>query len=75
MTVKAYPTKTCVIYSKQCPACGQFNLPDTLECWNCHYQFPRSKEKRESFSTVEKVLIGLTVLMVGIVAVLRVLVS
>jgi hypothetical protein len=72
-SISGQPTN--LIYSLQCPVCGRANLDDAPQCWHCHYQFPEPERKRVLFSGAEKVLIGLTIFLVAVVAILRFLAS
>jgi len=65
--------KSFTIYSQKCPVCGQGNLEDAAECWNCHYLFPETEQKAPGYSKAEKSLIGLTIAMAAIIVGIRAL--
>jgi hypothetical protein len=63
--------QTSITYEKECPNCGRYNLKDSSECWNCHYLFLREQKVKVSFSWAERVIIGLTILIVALVGILE----
>lgn len=62
--------QSSLIYSKECPVCGRFNLVDSNSCWNCRWQFIDRKKKAVLLRS-EKVLVGLMVLMAAVVSILQ----
>jgi hypothetical protein len=64
--------QTSTIYDKQCPVCARFSLEDAQECWNCHFEFVSQEvEEKPVFSLGEKILVSLTLVLVGMIALLR----